>query len=204
MLPEPYHDFQSKPALTALTPTVGSLFDCSFADNKTVMDGVFWNYACEHSSIIRHSKILASDCRKHNLSSTFIKSKCAESPLRAIKMIRGTFVTTQLNTTDIIPPGVSIVHVVRSPWSVFRSQFRLGWLRQSKVPAGADHHEWHMGNICSMMTRDHEIVQNALARNPRAAMTIRWVSRYGMDLPNYFYVCLLVCFKNHPENRPNT
>ena len=54
------------------------------------------------------------------------------------------------------------MHIVRAPWDVFRSQLRLGWLQQSKVPFGRTLHEFYAERICTQILDTHKTAMASL------------------------------------------
>ena len=74
---------------------------------------------------------------------------------RMAKIIRAPFLARQFGYEHVFPRDAKVVHIVRAPWDVLRSQKRLGWLNPSRVPAGQDVDEHFAASICNQALETH-------------------------------------------------
>lgn len=196
---EPYHHFSKEINVSHVeTPSLKSLFTCSIFDRDAkFLSSVFWKYTCYFYPYIRLNGLF-EDCDKGRMNMQQLQHPCNDSSVIVAKVIRIPFLVNAFGKKEVIPPNTKVIHLVRSPWMVYRSMLRLGWLGINKVPRGRDRGEFYADEICQEMLDTNEAV---LASVPLAN---RVVIRYedfeadgvamlptlfdflGMELTEYF------------------
>eukprot|EP00042_Codosiga_hollandica_P047842 m.525140 g.525140 ORF g.525140 m.525140 type:complete len:442 (-) comp57540_c0_seq1:346-1671(-) len=210
LVPEPYKIFETefyfpdgsvKPPL----PAIPDLVHCNFLKNQLVVNKVFWLYACDNVPWIAKNATLYSQCVNKTLDPLFLLNRCRQADLILVKVIRSSWLAKQLGKMPRIPANVKIVHFMRSPWAVVRSQAELGWFQREMytrmVPKDKDPLYFHLSRVCSEMML-HTYIADTHARSHATDAPVLLTLRYEDIVGNFEYVLRrLLEFVGFPMNQ---
>lgn len=138
------------------------LLDCSFLDLPSLAQQVYWTYGCKQSTYFNKTGRVEA-CKSgfiDNYDILAIRRHCRESSLRLLKTIRfHTFNASFSAFMAMRAWDTRVIHLVRNPWHVLRSQIVAGW--------HGDHlDEVHFSRIshvrCRNMTATHQYLHAAV------------------------------------------
>ena len=108
------------------------------------------------SPSVNKNKLL-KQCLAHELVPSQVVNLCLDSDLRLTKVIRIPYLAAALNTTDVLPTHAKIIHIVRHPADILKSQYKMGWLRVDRVPAGRERFEYYAEVLCKNMAVNEQV-----------------------------------------------
>jgi hypothetical protein len=123
---EPFYRFQHP------TQNYLSLLDCSFLNDPATARKVYWTFNCKQTPFIAQDPKRLFYCKQGLLDDAAIKvllAQCLAANMVVLKTIRFLGSTHGLTTAMRVRGWtVKVIHLLRDPWAMLRSQLRAGWL----------------------------------------------------------------------------
>ena len=163
---EPYfsiahHDMEVEelPPRSHLIPRMDHLFDCSFAQWHDQLRNVLSQFACDNTPWIAETPQEVANCRAFvfDIQRTF--KRCNAAHMMVLKILKLPWLARKLETKQVIPESVKVIHLVRAPAAVLASQHAAGWVDLVKPSAGVSPAFALAGEICSEMAANFDILQ---------------------------------------------
>ena len=113
------------------TPSPYDLFTCS--DRVYGLDSVAFlsKFACESTPWIAETAAEVAACAMTRINSTRTMQRCREASSMIIKILQLPWLARKLSprtpVEGVIPQGTRVIHLVRHPAVVLRSQYTAGW-----------------------------------------------------------------------------
>ena len=113
------------------TPTLHDLFMCSVKVYGIESVAFLSKFACESTPWIAETSAEIAECKMTKINTTRTIQRCEAANTMIIKLLQLPWLTRKLAPLtaieDIIPRGTKVIHLVRHPAIVLRSQYAAGW-----------------------------------------------------------------------------
>jgi hypothetical protein len=121
--------------------------------------------AVHHVTSLHHVTLrrYMEKCRDRTMPMNILEDVCQKSQIRIVKTIRTPFLHGKFGD-QLFHLSTHVVVIVRAPWMIFRSQYRLGWLKPSEVPDGQQFGAFYADRICSDMVLTMTHATNSLQK----------------------------------------
>ena len=127
LIAEPFFQFGKD---ADLAPTYRNFFDCSFLKSLDVAKTVYWSYPCGESPYFKYYR-RKKICKLSLFNETdiaIIRQQCLNATVRILKTIRfHDFHKSFPALLGVRTLDVRIIHLIRKPFSILRSQVSAGW-----------------------------------------------------------------------------
>ena len=180
---EPYHTpqvvdttFKDLVVRASDLPTINELMNCNVLNSAAMTSRILSQFACNESKWLAETQTEIDTC----INDGAIKlqraySRCMAADNVIVKILNLPWLSRKLGTTSLIPAESKIVHLVRHPAAVLKSQFAAAWdtflLPHERTPGRSVLHQL-AGKICS------EMIQNAVILDSHADQSAVRIVRY--------------------------
>ena len=131
---EPYFNFAHHdehvspiPIHDAAIPRMAELYDCERMIRDGRIQSITSLFACEGTAWIAETPAEVEACKSGVINIERSLSRCLSSSRMVVKATKLPWLTIKLNSTAVIPRDVKVIHLVRHPAAVLRSQYSAGW-----------------------------------------------------------------------------
>ena len=180
---EPYYaievvDTRMKQVVVQTTdvPTIKELMNCNVLNSAAMTSRILTSFSCNESRWLAETQTEIDTC----INDSAIKlqraySRCMAADNVIVKILNLPWLSRKLGTTSLIPAESKIVHLVRHPAAVLKSQFAAAWdtflLPHERTPGRSVLHQL-AGKICS------EMIQNAVILDSHVNQSAVRIVRY--------------------------
>ena len=142
-------------------PKYRDLLSCRIFEDRALARQVMWNYECINDRTLdRLAPAFAQRCLRHKLTEqdiVHLKMMCHAAPVRIVKTIR---FGNHHNFDWVHEKRVRLMYLARHPWSLLRSQFELGWHRETGTDLyGFEAAILAANRTCSQIVNAYEVIQ---------------------------------------------
>ena len=131
---EPYANLEGYDAQFAyvpegdpIIPRIAQLFDCSNTITVDRLQTILTKFACEETPWIAETPEEAAQCNQLNPPIARSLQRCNDAEFILLKILRLPWLATKLGPLGIIPADTKVIHLVRHPAAVLKSQYAAGW-----------------------------------------------------------------------------
>ena len=180
---EPYYaievvDTRMKQVVVQTTdvPTINEIMNCNVLNSAAMTSRILTSFSCNESRWLAETQTEIDNCLAGgiiNLQRAY--SRCMAADNVIVKILNLPWLSRKLGTTSLIPAESKIVHLVRHPAAVLKSQFAAAWdtflLPHERTPGRSVLHQL-AGKICS------EMIQNAVILDSHVDQSAVRIVRY--------------------------
>ena len=131
---EPYFNFahhdehvSAIPINDSVIPRMSELYDCHGIMREGRLQSIMSLFACEGTSWIAETPAEVDLCMKGVINIERSLSRCLSSSRIVLKVTKLPWLMVKLNSTGVVPQDVKVIHLVRHPAAVLKSQYSAGW-----------------------------------------------------------------------------
>ena len=108
-------------------PRLKEFFDCSVFNDPDAAAMSMSQFSCKSSHWIAETPDEVDACLRSMINIARTKERCNNAHMMILKIIRLPWLAHKLGTSALFPPGAKVIHLVRHPAAVLKSQFAAGW-----------------------------------------------------------------------------
>ena len=149
---------------TSEVPTIKELLNCDVLNNTVTTSRIISRFACNESRWLAETQTDIDACiNRGSVNLHRARSRCMSAENVVVKILNLPWLSRKLGTTSLIPAGTKILHLVRHPAAVLKSQHAAGWdgflLPHERLPGRSVLHQL-ASKICSEMIQNGAILDS--------------------------------------------
>ena len=167
-------------------PTILELQSCAYLNEDARASHILSKFACKETSWMADSPSEIDACivnRTIDVSRT--KARCVAASNVVLKVLKLPWLARKLATPNPIPVGSKVVHLVRHPAAILKSQFASGWdglIRPEFIVPGRSGVFQLASQICYQIAQNDAILAHSDAGNVLVVKYETLTENYAMEM----------------------